>query len=118
MSFSGSNYLLGHKLNKGGLVGGVAWIIYGSDGHEPAHSRGGPSYFCLGKSNQNRVSRDASLPHWAFPAQIRQNLGCNLFAPLRSRLALASAKSCEALQPHGPPLFCLILPEAVLLRKK
>ena len=27
----------------------------------PAHGRGGPSYFCLGKSNQNRVRRNASF---------------------------------------------------------
>jgi hypothetical protein len=50
--------------------------------------------------------------------QIRQNLGCNLLALLRSLGACASAKSCYALQPQWPPLFCLISPEAYLLTGK
>jgi len=73
-------------------------------------------FFCLDtKEPKNQASRNASLPHVAFALQIRQNLGCIYFALLSLALPPASAKTCYALQPHRPPLFCLLSPEAVLL---
>ncbi len=67
---------------------------------EPAHGRGGPSYFWRPKSNQKRSQREGFFAAQAFAPQIAQNRGCNLFAPLRSLASRASAKSCYALQQH------------------
>jgi hypothetical protein len=52
----------------------------------------------------------------AFTLQIRQNLGCKIFALLRSPGARASAKYCYALPSRAcPASFCRISAEAVLL---
>jgi hypothetical protein len=74
---------------------------------------GGLVTFCLDtKSNQkNQVIRKASLPHGAFALQTGQNQGWNLFAPLRSHIARASAKISYALQPHSPPCFARFHPK-------
>ncbi|HTD99054.1 MAG TPA: hypothetical protein VK668_07185, partial [Mucilaginibacter sp.] len=59
------------------------------------------------------------LPHRAFTLQIRQNLVRKSFAQsLCSHMPHASAKLAFPLQPHRPPLFCLISSEAVLLTEK
>jgi hypothetical protein len=53
----------------------------------------------------------------AFALQIGQNLGCKQL-PLgcaRSRLALLQIFAMPCLCAHGPPSFCSISPEAVLL---
>jgi len=52
------------------------------------------------KVTQNALSRNASLPHKAFALQIRENLGCNLFAGLTFLSPTLHAKICYALQPH------------------
>jgi hypothetical protein len=77
-------------------------------------------FFCLDtKETKNQVSRNASLPHEATALQIRQNLGCCLFTPLRMLIAHASVKSRYALPLlTKPPSFCLISSEAVLLTGK
>jgi hypothetical protein len=51
----------------------------------------------------------------AFVLQISQNHGLQLFAPLRSHKPLLQQKLAMPLQPHRPPLFCLLSPEAYLL---
>ena len=58
----------------------------------PAHGRGGPSYFCLGKSNQNRVRRNASLRCRPLPTKPGKTLGCNYFAGLPCRFNTLYAK--------------------------
>ena len=60
------------------------------------------------KSNQKRSRQECFFAAQAFARQIRQNLGCNLFALLRLHLACASAKSCYALPPH---LATIVLPD-------
>jgi hypothetical protein len=67
------------------------------------------------KEPKTLVIRKASLPHGGFALRLRQNLGRNLSALLRSRNGLASAEICYALPLHRPPLFCLIPAEAFLL---
>jgi hypothetical protein len=42
------------------------------------------TFVLIQKVAKNQVSRNASLPHKAIALQIRQNLGCCLFTPLRS----------------------------------
>jgi len=49
----------------------------------------------------------------AFALQIKQNQGCKLL-PQKPHIP-CYGKICYALQPHRPPLFCLISPEAALL---
>jgi hypothetical protein len=66
------------------------------------------------KEPKTLVIRKASCAR-AFALRLRQNLGRNLSALLRSRNALASAEICYALPLHRPPLFCLIPAEAFLL---
>jgi hypothetical protein len=54
-------------------------------------------YFLLDqKVKKNQVSIKASLPHTAFALQIRQNLGLQTIALLRSLNAGASANICYA----------------------
>jgi hypothetical protein len=55
------------------------------------------------------------LPHKAFALQISQNHGLQNVAPLRSRVANASATIAMPFQRTMPLSFCLISPEAVLL---
>ncbi|HEY8781248.1 MAG TPA: hypothetical protein VIM16_06520 [Mucilaginibacter sp.] len=69
------------------------------------------------KSNQKRSRQEGFFAAQAFTLQIRQNLGCNLFAVLPYRFYTLHAKICYALPPHRPPLFCLISPEAFLSGK-
>jgi hypothetical protein len=77
------------------------------------------TFVLIQKVAKNQVSRNASLPHRAIALQIRQNLGCCLFTPLRSLIVQASVKSRYALPLRTrPPLFCLISSEAVLLTKE
>jgi hypothetical protein len=58
----------------------------------------GALFFLLDQKEQkNQVSRKASLPHMALTLQIRQNLGLQTIALLRSLEALASANICYAL---------------------
>jgi hypothetical protein len=49
------------------------------------------------KVTKNQVSRKASLPHRAFALQVRQNLGLQTIAQLRSLNSCASANICYAL---------------------
>jgi hypothetical protein len=49
------------------------------------------------KEPKNQVSRKASLPHSAFTLQIRQNLGLQTIALLRSLNSHAPANICYAL---------------------
>jgi hypothetical protein len=44
--------------------------------------------------------------------------GLQTIAPLRSLKSITSANICYALQPHRPPLFCPLSPEAYLLTGK
>jgi hypothetical protein len=67
------------------------------------------------KVTKDQVSREASLPHLAFAPQIRQNLGLQTIAPLRSCKATLLQIFAMPFPSHRPPLFCLISPEAVLL---
>jgi hypothetical protein len=76
------------------------------------------TFVLIQKVAKNQVSRNASLPHWAFALQIRQNLGCNLFTLASPLIAHASVKICYALPHTRPPSFCLISPEALLLTKR
>ena len=65
-----------------------------------ARRRGG-SFFSLDrKEAKDQVGKKASLPHKAFALQTRQNHGLESFAPLRSLIAIASAKFPMPLQPH------------------
>jgi hypothetical protein len=77
---------------------------------------GGPSYFSLMKSNQKSSQQKCFFAHEAFALQIEQNLGRNYFA--HARISLTHAKTSYALQPHSPPSFCPLSPEAVLLTGK
>jgi hypothetical protein len=78
-----------------------------------------PYFFCLDtKETKNQDSRNASLPHKAFTLQISQNLGCNLLPLASPLLTHASVKICYALPLRtGPPSFCLISPETLLLTR-
>ncbi|WP_419699830.1 hypothetical protein [Mucilaginibacter sp. NFX135] len=76
---------------------------------------GGPITFVATKVTKKAVSREASLPHVAFALQTGQNHGLQLFALLRTAQFPASAKLAMPLQPHKPPLFCPLSPEAYLL---
>jgi len=76
------------------------------------------SHFCLGKSNQNRVSRNASLPHRALAHKSGKTTGRNLFAGLTFCFITMHAKSCYAsCQFTGQPFF-RISPEAILLTEE
>jgi len=55
------------------------------------------------KSNQNQVSREASLPHKAFALQTEQNQCCNYFALLRT-LQSRFSKTCYALASAQPSI--------------
>jgi hypothetical protein len=66
----------------------------------PAHGRGRPGYFCLGKSNQNRSQQKCFFAARTIAAQTGQNQGCNLFAGLIWQQPTRHAKICYAPQPH------------------
>jgi hypothetical protein len=79
-------------------------------------------FFFLIKRTKNQVTRKASLrtdlrtiPPLAFALQIGQNHGLLNFAPLRSLIAYASAKSSYALPTLKATMFCPLSPEAYLL---
>ncbi|MGZ3814355.1 MAG: hypothetical protein ACXVB0_06785 [Mucilaginibacter sp.] len=74
-------------------------------------------YFLLDqKVTKTQVSRNASLPHWAFSLQISQNHGLENSAPLSLARGCASAEFCNALPcAPRPASFWLISAEAVLL---
>ena len=75
-------------------------------------------YFFLDKKvTKNQVSRNASLPHMAFTPANQAKPGLQNLALLRSHIARLR-KFRYALQPHRPPLFCLISPEAARLTGK
>jgi hypothetical protein len=75
-----------------------------------------PHYFFLDeKVTKNQVSKEASLRSWPLPGKFNRITGCNIFAPLRSLLPHASAKSCYAFPARKANLFCCISPEAFLL---
>jgi hypothetical protein len=57
----------------------------------PAHSRGGPSYFCRHKSNQKGFQQKGFFAARALTLQIRQNHGLQNVALLSFALASASA---------------------------
>src|SRR5476651_172814 len=77
---------------------------------------GGPSYFSLMKSNQKSSQQKCFFARKASALQIGQNLGRNYFA--HTRISPTHAKTSYALQPHSPPSFCPLSPEAVLLTGK
>ena len=54
----------------------------------------------------------------AVPCKADRTMGCNYFAPLRSHSLSLQQKLAMPLQPHKPPLFCPLSPEAYLLRGK
>jgi len=54
----------------------------------------------------------------AFARQIMQNLGCNLFAGIPFRFETLMQKFAMPFLRKRPPLFCLISPEADLLKKR
>jgi hypothetical protein len=71
------------------------------------------------KNNYLRItafSRDASLPHKAFALQISQNHGLQSFCP-DPHDSRPLQKFAMPLQPHWPPLFCPLSPEAFLLTR-
>ena len=86
---------------------------------EPAHGRGGPSYFCLGKSNQNRSQREGFFAAQASCAANRAKPGLQSFCtttfaqgpPLQQKVAMPYSRT-------RPTLFCAISPEAAPLGKK
>jgi hypothetical protein len=56
------------------------------------------------------------LPHKAFALQIRQNHGLQLFcATSFAHFPALQQKLAMPLQPHRPPSFCPLSPEAYLL---
>jgi hypothetical protein len=57
------------------------------------------------------------LPHWPYALQIRQNRGCNKLpsTAFRARPTLLQIIAMPCLCALGPPLFCRISAEAVLL---
>jgi hypothetical protein len=68
------------------------------------------------KVTKNQVSRKAFLPHLAFALQIRQNLGCKILPHfVRSLPPLQQILLCPCSR-TWPTSFCLISPEAVLLK--
>jgi hypothetical protein len=80
---------------------------------------GGPVTFVATKVTKKAVSREASLPHMAFALQTRQNHGLLLFCPTSfARFPTLQQKLAMPLQPHEPPSFYPISPEAVLLTGK
>jgi hypothetical protein len=60
------------------------------------------------QSNQSAFSRKASLPHGAFALQIRQNLGCNIFA--RANLSLFDP-GCKTLLCPAAHMAIIVLPD-------
>jgi hypothetical protein len=94
-----------------------------SDNIVPAHGRGRAYYFLLDqKVTKNQVSRNASLPLPAAQAglmalalQISQNHGLQNVALLRSLCPTLQQLLLCPCRSTWPPLFYLILPEAVLL---
>jgi hypothetical protein len=53
----------------------------------------------------------------AFTLQIEQNHGLQLFCPART-FPMLLQKLAMPLQPHCPPLFCPLSPEAYLLTRE
>ena len=84
----------------------------------PALGRGRARYFCRHKSTQKGFQQKCFFAHKAFAPQINQNHGLQLFALLRSLNSASSAKLAMPLQPHSPPSFCPLSPEAYLLTGK
>jgi hypothetical protein len=82
--------------------------------HWPAQSPRAGCYFVLIQSNQKSSRQKGFFAAPAFAPQTRQNHGLESFAPLRSLIALASAKFPMPLPRTRPPLFCPLSPEAVL----
>ncbi|MEO8884966.1 MAG: hypothetical protein ABI367_02815 [Mucilaginibacter sp.] len=83
----------------------------------PLIRRGKGCYFWLDPKVTKRSSQQRGFfARGAFALQIRENLGGKQLPPLAlTHGALASANICDALQPHNPPSFYLISPEAFLL---
>jgi hypothetical protein len=84
----------------------------------PLNCRGGFVTFVATKVTKKAFSRNASLPHLAFALQIRQNHGLQNVAPLRSLYPTLQQLLLCPFRRTGPPLFCLISSEAVLLTVK
>ena len=86
--------------------------------HRPLNCRGG-CYFWLDPKVTKRSSQQRGFfAAPAFALQIRQNLGCKQLPRFATHLSSPSANICYALQPHCPPLFYLISPEAFLLTER
>jgi len=70
-------------------------------------------YFCLDTKVPKKSSQQIGFfAAQAFTLQSNQNHGCNYFAPLHSRLPLLLQKLAKPFPTLGPPLFCLLSPEA------
>ncbi|HWZ16944.1 MAG TPA: hypothetical protein VNW95_17030 [Mucilaginibacter sp.] len=82
--------------------------MYGSHNVLAAHGRGGLVTFVAPKVTKSAFSRNASLPHWAFALQIRQNLGCNIFA--RANLSLCDP-TCKKLLCPAARVATIVLPD-------
>jgi len=75
----------------------------------------GPGYFCLGKSNQNRVSRDASLRTWPLPHKAGKTRAA-IFSPgYPVALLPCMRKVARPFLRFWPPSFFRLSPEAYLL---